>query len=369
MRIKLYEILETNKAEVLAYLDLQFQDVDHTNLPAVAEQLEEELCKRLISNLVNNCDFYLQGSKASRDSKIRLRNAEYKIRVAEDLIEHEVLGVALVNETVWAERPRYRQVQVALRGIGRFKRISLYLPVGLKIDRDSFEALANSVFETGYVWLDQATRRVVRRTEAAVADILYSYLRALVPHPDVTDSVWFGAVSKGHAYYVLDEVTVASAISAIHEQESVLGKSPARLVSELLTRILPYELIHAKRAVIGGQCIDVDLRTSRYSETESIFLSAEISIFGSPSISVFPVVRDGESYLIAAFPTRFKATLKPVLEQHRQEFENRFRSSTKPLRRIFTQLQFQRRSVPYIQIGELLGGLLRGLVGEENLPH
>jgi hypothetical protein len=361
--VNFINFVEQTKTRLINELQELFGNPTVSDLPLVAETLEERLRSYLDELLFFHAALFLPEAVPGKDLRVlQVGDEEYAINIGEDIIQSEVLSVAIVPRTLRAPQPNYRELIVNLHGVGRYQKIQIKLPVSLSIRSEPLGQLANTVFETGYEWLNRTTRTVVRQVQANLATALYDYLRILLPQRDVTAQVCFGAVTKSRGYYVIDETMIASAIDSVHGEAATVGVSPARLVAEFMSKVMPFETMHCKAAIISGDCIDVDLRKSKYSGPASLYRSAEIAILSSPSISIFPLVCEGQAYLVAVFPTDLKDLLKPVFTAHKSEFAALFNNAKSSLRRILAVLEEPRRRMAYGRIGEFVGGVLKGLM-------
>jgi hypothetical protein len=104
-----------------------------------------------------------------------------------------------------------------------------------------------------------------------------------------------------------------------------------------------------------------ELPNANYAKTLSIVSEAEIAIYGSDIVVVYPLV-ETMPYLVAVFPKDKRDNIVPFLEQHRADFSEAFLRSRDRLKNFVKSLLAPRQSIDYGKLGEFLSGLAKPFI-------
>jgi hypothetical protein len=131
--------------------------------------------------------------------------------------------------------------------------------------------------------------------------------------------------------------------------------SPIRLVSELISMKLPLEEANSRLALEKGSCVDVQIEKSDYSNNRTLLTYASMAIFNSDYVSLYPIEREGKSFLIAIFPTKHKKKIEPLLDIHAEKISERYKLFFSKMKKLFDLLKKSKSSIDYSDFGSFFG--------------
>lgn len=212
-----------------------------------------------------------------------------------------------------------------ISGHGRFDSITVIVDPIFAGCADDLALLGARFFEAGYAWELELVRRTVRSIESSLAEHLYRHVRERL-QSDLQRFVWFVVITQDRGgVYIFDSTTAESTIELLKEGLQRRSGSTSELFVELLLTVLPLEEMFSRNAIATGECLSVQLDVTGYRGSSAGYAQAEDFVYPGGSASVFPVVREGRAYLIAAFPTIYQSDMLPALEGSRRELERIFR--------------------------------------------
>lgn len=354
-------MIEAVKADLIQELRRIVGPVTLSDLALATEFQEHHICTYLSQTIVEYSPDIIPDSVPNiKTGKIEFDGRHYDVVVRESLPNPEVVEIWLIQRDLGVPPKRHRRTKVKLSGSGLYKRAHVYLTPDMKTDFDLFAEIISTVFKTGYSWYEETMHRLISE-ESISARNLYSYIRTILPSDDFLKEFWLVSMNQNRGCYLVDDRMASSALPLITKLASTVNKSPIRLLCEFITGVLPFELTHSKDAVAENICIDVDLTRSKYLEDKSLFVTSEIALLGSESISIFPIVRTGSAYFLAIFSTQNRPVLEPILSSHRDDLVKEFDRFRKSFNRLVELLMSPRRQLQYAQLGELTGGVIAGI--------
>lgn len=184
----------------------------------------------------------------------------------------------------------------------------------------------------------------------------------IVPDDNLLGRLWLVSASDDNCCYLVDDRVATAALARLRPKAAIVGRSAIRILSEFFVSAVPFGDTHSSHAVAENRCIDVDLSKSKYARDNALLAMSEIAFYGSPRISILPIVRAGRAYLFAVFPTADRSVFEPVLSHHLDDLIGEFdrmRGALVSLRRV---LKESRSGLLSASAGEFAGGLLTGIV-------
>ncbi|MFC1713669.1 hypothetical protein ACFL6S_08375 [Candidatus Poribacteria bacterium] len=353
------------KQEIIALLDREFSKVPVGQLPGCIELIENRIIENLNRNLFAFLSNTIDGVRVSRDSTtIFIDEIPFNLLIGNrDLLKSKTLGIALLcAKSEFAKSKLIRQLS-SIEGFGRYSSFEIIIPPTLEQYIGGIIQIVHTILDTGYSWLREFIRRKISSLETNLADELHSYLRqifASIPKQGLVENIWLGVVDRSRGFYILDKISTEKTIRILTKKKEETILSPAQLFAHLLTTALPFNHMHAKLAVSTGKCIDADLRTSKYLDDAPAFELAEEAVFMSRVNCVFAIVREGNQYLISAFPKNMKDDILPVLESHSQKLATIFRRNKSKARTIWKILCEKATDLSIARTGgEFIGGIFK----------
>jgi hypothetical protein len=353
------------KTHLVKEIDKIFVHMKLTDLATLAESFEDFLRGYTLTTIRETCATLVVGAKENPSSLLFVYSGiEFEIIVAEEIVRSEVLQLVFIRRDTRTHSRRLRSHTLRIHGYGRYQKIQILYSSEIPLNLEILSEIALAIFETGYKWLEGAVVSVVANAEIDLSKALYSFVRTVFKEPELLRHFWFVSVTKGQGIYLFDEDAAANALTIASLKAAPLGISPLSLTSEILTCLLPYELIATREAVSSGSCINIDLTQSKYLETDSPLATAEIVMYGSEVISVFPIVRHGNAFLVAVFPTQNRYILEREITLYQDELARRFHYFQNHLERSIAALKSVSQKWSYGKVGELLGGIAKSFLDQ-----
>lgn len=356
------DLIEKVKSELLLDLRKTLEPLAMRDLASVTDA-QDELLRRFLENaIITRCATIFPGAEwLSSDRRVEMGGAHYEIIVRESLPHHGTIEIWFIQRDLGHKPRRPESHSLRWNASGKYGKALLFVAPQIKADLPLLGELVEAVFATGYAWYEQQLHRLIS-DDKVTASQLYHFLRTIVTQETVLQRLWLVSADRKHGCYLVDDRVATAAMARVRSKAAEIGKSAIRIISEFVTSTLPFDETHSTAAVSLNKCIDVDLRESRYSNEKALFMTGEIAFYGSPLISIFPIVRTGDAYLLAVFPTADRSYLEPILSAHQEELcaeFDRFRGS---LVRLLETLRSERRGFLTAQMGEYAGGVLGGLI-------
>lgn len=353
---ELPEFLAAAQKSLIHDLDETFSALSLVDIGIVAEAAEFRIQRHIGELLTSRASFFVAGAESveGQVGSVRCRSLFYDVVVTTDVFDTSELIVAYILRSAHSERAETLREQQSVNGAGSIEHVCLALPEGLPAHIDRIIALVTSVLETGYRWITETAMTAIS-DQSIAASGLYSYLHTVIADTNIQENLWLSAIRRDYGVYLLDRSLVDSAVRRAKDARSGLGMSPFRIVSELWTALIPYDLLDAKRAIDAEKCLDVSTATAPYKDTESTLALAEEAVFGTDAYSICPVCQVGETHLCAAFPTKMRVPVEIILQHHRDALSLRFEAFQKRLRKLARVLLRPPRTFAPTSAGEFTG--------------
>ncbi len=257
-----------------------------------------------------------------------------------------------------------------IAGSGKYSQAEILLAPHLAYFLPALLELTQKFYESGYEWLTEFLREKVRALEVNLVREIYRATRLAFAHkPHLVEQIWLCVVAKNRGVYLFDQHRFENTIKLVATQRGAMRPSSSALFLGLLTTTVALEKLFSRHAIVSGECLRCDLAVSQYSDDKTLYAIAEHVLYRSTKrrtgvASVFPIVRDQQPYLIAAFPTDVEAEVLPILRAHSDDIRRAFKASQDELFGLVEGTKaIWRPQLPVGQIGEALGGLVKGLLG------
>lgn len=311
-------IIEGQKAKLLTHLDKTFGVLGLMELADAAEALErvlEDYLKKVVEEfapILFGCE------KRQRAAHlIGPDGALYELSISPDIHNTTVLFVSLLPHPPSRQKPRQHTVSVG--EYGKIQKIRLYVPPELKVDFDFLGDLAAALLGIGYTWMRSHIELLVAREEISVVDDLYREVRRLTPSENICSNLWFGCVTRGYGFRLLERSVTERSFDFIHTHADKYGYSTNRLVAELLSARLPSSGLLMQTAINLNRCIDGDMSQARYKKEGSVYTAALGSLYGEEAVSIYPVYRSEQISVLGLFPTQMRPGIEAFLNCHKAD--------------------------------------------------
>ncbi len=354
------QIFYTIQAENLANLDADVQLSSKHDIVDIADKIENKI-PEIIRSTILNCANFIHNNTATKTNKLYsfvINEKHYEIVVQKDIINSTIFNVAFVNRDFKMSNLNYIEKDYKLIDCGQFETLKLFIPNRTAIDTDFIHEIVQVIFSSCYNWLQQKIYELTKENCIA-ASSLYSYIRKISTIDEHWKNIWFFTIKDDIAFYLIDKSVLENGIKQNQTISKQVDRSPLRLVSEILIMKLPIHESNAKKALLLGKCIDLVIEDSIYAEKRALLTAAEIGLYGSNSVSIFPVMNEGNNLLLAAFPTKYRKDIEPVLELHKENIQEQFRYFNSKILSVWNKLKSRNREIQYGPIGEFFGGVLK----------
>lgn len=360
-----YNAIELIKTDLLKKLDSKFSYLnDFSKLENISDEFDKYLETYIIEGVFEHNFYFFDDIKINKNHKyIEKAGIYYNVGIYADIFNPNalILKILYLPDNGREIKP-HNDYTVEIKKFGRYERIKLIYNIDLMEDKISH--FISSVFDTAYAWfIGEKFKAVFENEKISIAKEIFSRIKSVIPNEEIWPKIWFGAITKEQGIYLLDHEVVNKALEKLKPGSSVLSISPYALLSEFINTTLPFEKMMAKDAIgCGDASIDVKLTDASYIEEESAYLRAEIDIYGSEYISIYPLIREGKYKLVACFPTNYKEQIIPVLENNQTAFIDHFHNSKKKINKCLSILTKRESNYPLAQMGEFLGGFVKGAI-------
>lgn len=328
-------------------------------LPELCRALETRLDELMLEAAADELAFAapaeagfrnLDGTRFVSDGK------RYEVRCGASPDEPEVLVISLSELGVGAQAARRRAPHVRLDTPGKYARLQVVADSTQPAWHDLLASTAKTVVEAGGRWIEHYVLQEIESTVASTGDGLYAVIRQALPE-SVASQVWLFSMYRGRGLYVSDRITRGEGLLRARERLVRTAGSPLEHIAELTTRVLDLDQLFAAQVLASNTTLEVDISNARYS---SAFELAEEAVFHTAGLTVQPLVRDGNTRLIATYPSHLRSAVEPILTVEREQFQRVLDQTSRWLQRTMQRL----RSLGYSPglpgvLGEFMGGMFK----------
>lgn len=333
-------------------------------LVALSLGLDRTLPLQLQQVILEHPDLFIRGAaSAAADKQIEVGDRRFEVVVCDAMRQPRTLDAVFIERGYGVSRKRARLQHHKLENAGRYKRIRICLPPELALDTDFVLETSQTILGAGYALLKEKLYSAIVHEKVSIARELYEFLHICLPNEKLLSNLWLASMSNDKCFYLLEPKVAMSSLEIIGPVADDIGTNPINALAEFMTRLTDVELSHAKGIVNVGHCVDIDLQTSKYKKTAFLLAQAQMAIFESNWVSIFPISRLENTWLVAFFPAEHRPAIEPVLQAHKKELEDIFKKTHHRFAKITTLYQEVRRHFRTGGLGEFVGGVLKGWLG------
>lgn len=202
-------------------------------------------------------------------------------------------------------------------------------------EREMIAETARSVLEAGYLWLAEHIKTLLMGEQNTASDNLYSHIRSILP-PQIANEIWLYMIADKEGVYVTDIVARERALERASGRLTCANISPIEIVTDFCTRRTDFELTYSKVAISEDLTLEGEFAKAPYIES-GVHIT-EAAIYVSEQHVIQPLVREGKTYLSAAYPSRLRSTVEPILKRERNNFRHIVAHRASAFRRILSGL-------------------------------
>jgi hypothetical protein len=297
--------------------------------------------------------------------KFALKGATFQIIVSyRDILKPGTLAIVIIEE---GEAHKPIRARTAIAGIGQYDKADVLISPKLSQHLEMFAELTRGIYEVGYSWLNEFLFSKARELESSFIIEMHRVIRLVFAGKiALADLVRLGVVDKDKGLYLFDQRTTERTIRSIAGARSTVRQSPAALFLGVLTGSIPFDKMVARHAIPTGECLRFEFSELEYRD-ESVFGLAEQIMLKSPdsrAASVFPIIRDEQPYLLAAFPTSHEQEISSTLQAHLSEIREVFNNHKSYVRALVNKVtSLSKGGLPLGPVGEFVGGVFKAMAG------
>ena len=340
--------------------------MDVESLPAWIEDIDTILIDNLADCLIRHSRELFNAQNINIQSRsIYVNGIRYDLKVAPSVDKETHLLVCLMPRDVSlkdSDARLYKVAEAKLDGLCRYSHITFELTKYCQIrERDFLITLAREVFLVGHNWLNEKAMRCIREVAEDANRSLYEYMRTIVSSPELMQGFVFSALLDGKDFVMLDETAARTAMTLATSSAHKLGRSAADLAVQAMTQVIASEESVIVDAIKEIKVMDFDLTKDKYYQTDHSFSDSMRAVWG-PSVSCFPIMREGRMLLIALFRTEYRTHLEPLLLVHQECLEELAQKKIDRMKKMLQVLVKVREDGWATTGGELLGTFVGSLL-------
>jgi len=301
---------------------------------AVIQELKLELAERDVN------------FKVVSPKRFLFKNEVYEIKITEYAYNDNILQIAIRRLNSRASKLLKRPLRAKIDSLGRYAEFQVFIEQALAEFQSTVGEVCVVVLEAGYRWLAEYVRTALDGLQNRIADDLYSHLRQLFSEELVENIFLFGIVDKS-GIYLLDDLGRRAALERAARRKVTDALSPIEVVTNFSTTVVELERLLSKKAIAEDITLEGSFLESAYAET-GLNLSA-IVIYESSQFVVQPVVREGNTLLVAAYPPKIRSSVEPILQRTRRDFERITEQGASTLRTVMRNVLHQ-GSLPRLKL-------------------
>jgi hypothetical protein len=351
--------IETEKLALLKSLELSFGSITIESIANLVEGIDFILLDHLGRCLVRHAEHLFDAHRIDEDKQcFHVGGIRLELEIVPNVQKECCLLVCLIPRDLGLEHSQTKlrkAVEIKIDEPGRFSSVVYDVPKLCSIsNKDLLTTLTRDVFVVGHNWMIEKTMKCIREASDDANRSLYEYMRTVVTDRRLMNGFVFSALLDERDFVVLDEAATRTAISLAAGSAWKLGRSPADLAVQAMTQVIPGVDSVIVDAVQSDKTMDFDLMKDKYYQSDNSFTESMRAVWG-PSVSCFPLMKEGRMLLIALFPTEFKSHLEPILIVHRQRLVEIAKEKIGRMKRTLQTLMQVRQSNWAETIGEFSG--------------
>jgi len=236
---------------------------------------------------------------------------------------------------------------------------------------DAIKGIIETVYKTGYSWIEEVLQRKFGESESTCASALYKFIRTSFRaenRDDMANYVWFGFYGSDYGYYLHDRDASIAIVEIMKPRKFRSGKSPANHLLNLLATSLRYEQSIFRYVVQQGDVLDFPLLRAPYASNQPDYVKTEEQMVSQGSISLFPIVADSKINLGIGFPTQYKKDILPIIRTNKNELAKIWYSERKSVHKYALLMRKHFAHLDLESLGNFVGGVTGGLIKSLSQP-
>lgn len=320
----LFRALEEEKIALVDELDAVFPSLSIENIARIPEAIDYFLIEALKRCVVKYSPQLFHADQADVDgSAVMIEGATIHIDNTHNFEDEQNLIVAMLvhNVGVSQEQRKLKGITTRLRETGAYSTVTFQVPTLLSfVDEEWLKQITVEIFSVGYSWMNERIITGIRNACEGTNRALYEYLRIMVPDKQALGGFIFSAATNDKDFVILDDVATRSSLILASENAKQLGRSAADITLQMMLEVVPMTDSAIRDAVQSDSGIEIDLRRDAYYQRDNSFSQSLRAVWGD-TVACFPIVTEGQFFLVAFYMPKYKAVLEPLLTVHKERLK------------------------------------------------
>jgi len=353
-------LIETERERLLSDLNQVYGTLRLPDLAVAADSVEDFLFGTIADRLIERAELLFDCRRGVASQTLVDKTGQaYHLRMADHIRDIQTLLIAItpigLHTTHW---PRARRVRT--EGFGRYRKIDFIISPAVRVKFDLLSALVAMIVETAYLWFKNQLIALALDERLSLARNLYKYIKNIFPSEKLRENLWFACVTEDVGFRLLEHDVARASFPLVDQHSKRYGYSTNRLVSEVLNTVLPRHKLLMQKAVSLKKCLDANLAEAKYKQEGSSYAAAMATLYGSDFFTMYPILTEGQICILALFPTPFRSSIEPLLDEHLGVLVEECKKSLSVVHRTLDLLREKSSSPRWtVAIGEMLGGFYK----------
>lgn len=332
--------VERSKRDLLVILNKNHDNIHLTNIPSLAEDVENEIVQHLVSIILKHSEFIFSLKPAPEgphllDSSNKVYHLFYGPNV--DLPTQFIFKL----HNIPSQNQKMNELVVRISGYGKYSEVLIILPKLLD-EKTKYPVLyywIKEIFEAGYFWFFETVAQIVNEDCENLSKRLYGYVQKYITSEELRKNLWFSAITDGFGFRLLNEHVTKESFRLIQRNLHALDYSANRYVAELLCTYLPEDIMLMKKVFDKNKCIDVNLKDAKYKKEGSIYALTLASLYGCDSFTIYPIYVGEKLSIANVFDTKQRKYIEPILDAHKNSLSEICKEETENVKKILKILR------------------------------
>jgi hypothetical protein len=294
----------------------------NSQLESICEDVEKYLFERVRLTLLFEIQKIAGEQKAnyqeSSHRRFSYKEVGYELKIFEHASSSTILYISI--KTVHRKQSQFirKPFKIKFNSQGRYNEIQLSTDKVFVQYHEQLCETAKIILESGYRWLVEFMLEALSLIQDQTAHECYSLIRRLF-NETISENIFLWKIKEGKGMYLTDDLTLRIALSRASKRDIVNGISPIEVVTNFSTTPTDFNKANSKPAIIEDRPVEGDFLTSKYAGSGHDL--SEIIVYQSQHFVVQPLVQEGKTFLIAAYPTTLREQVEITLYKERGRFK------------------------------------------------
>lgn len=368
--LPLDQTVENEKLSFLLSLQQQYPTIDIENISVASTDIDKLIEFKILDSVLRNISKVFNAPRLSATGQhFHYKGRDFQLS-SSDVKNERSLVFTFMCVNIDEPRIDLFPIDFTLDRPSRYNKIVFMIPnIVKRIDENFLRSLIRGLFDVGYNWLNDSISRAITKAAAETNQALYQFVKVMMPHPKLLEGFWFSVLitqkgsSRPEDVVILNDEAATLSIKLASEVASKMGRSPADIVTEMMTEVVSLEDSVIADVCKEGRPIDINLKTEKYYQESKSFNLTLQAIWGK-AVTCYPIVADGEFLLVAFYKPEYKGEITPFITLHKAHLEQLAKQRTDHIRKgldIMKSIK-KKTDASYGGLAELFGRFAGGFV-------